>query len=663
MKKLGLILILIILSSCIPVYAAQDNIKHLDKQNGSVELTKEKTDKTIKIKLISTETPTFMEDGKKQKHIYGTITTETYLITDGLEYMIILNEPQPTNVFSMTVEDEGLKWFYQPPLTEEYQYANETHAWNSEGTILAYRPENIVESYAIYDGDIKFSHVYRPLVYDSDGSEIWGKLDYTNGVLSVTVDQKWLDKADYPVYVDPTFGYTTVGASTENLVVDTIVFSWWTYSNPNSVINNITAYLTQQQTDDIKLAIYNDNGTSKNLVVESEIWTKNADGWHTFNIPTTAYLSNGTYALAVWSDEPGGTHPGLRYDIGGGDSGKDVTVGAGNWSNFPATLTESSADTRKYSVYVNYTVIAPTPPVNVALDSDAVFSKDVYGWVNATVYDENLVNNLNTVTIQVNTTGDSENFTLRWTQTTNTFTEVSDPSGICTLGASVRTNFNATTDIISFNFTITGGQSGLTDVRLTTIDDGALSDIDLYTSEFDFSYFNWNTEVYGLINSLFGDFGIIGYMTLITTYIAGFTTWFSSSLTRLLALMVQQFRIINAVYTFFTYWFTAIVGIVLDFSTYYQSILDGTYAISTGLGNIWNLTGYNSWAPIIPLALFLWWIDSFPKRAAQTVGGETQVFINDISTAINLVSYFTGIFMFVANTVIDRVLGLLGAKA
>jgi len=27
------------------------------------------------------------------------------------------------------------------------------------------------------------------------------------------------------------------------------------------------------------------------------------------------------------------------------------------------------------------------------------------------------------------------------------------------------------------------------------------------------------------------------------------------------------------------------------------------------------------------------------------------------------VSYFTGIFMFVANTVIDRILGLLGAKA
>ena len=318
--------------------------------------------------------------------------------------------------------------------------------------------------------------------------------------------------------------------------------------------------------------------------------------------------------------------------------------------------------TSTYPVYEEYDYSPPDPTV-LSATAPATVSKDEWAWLNVTVQDVEGHGLITIVDTQVNTTGDVNKFTLRWVQTGDVFSELSDPDGILTLNGGVSAAVNTTAMLLSMNITITGGQQGNCDVysTVTTID--ALTGSRLFASVFYFSVFNWDEEIYDLINSLFGDFGILGYMTLITTYINGFTGWFSSSLTRLLELMVQQFRIINAVYTFFTYWFTAIVGIVLDFSEYYQSILDGTYAIGTGLGNIWNLIGYNSWAPIIPLALFLWWIDSLPKRAAQTVGGELQVFINDISTAINLVSYFTGIFMSVANTVIDRILGLLGAKA
>ena len=60
------------------------------------------------------------------------------------------------------------------------------------------------------------------------------------------------------------------------------------------------------------------------------------------------------------------------------------------------------------------------------------------------------------------------------------------------------------------------------------------------------------------------------------------------------------------------------------------------------------------------LSLILWF-DSLDKRGAQTVGGVPQVFINDINTAIGLISYFIGVFSFVANTIIDRVYGLFEA--
>ena len=38
-----------------------------------------------------------------------------------------------------------------------------------------------------------------------------------------------------------------------------------------------------------------------------------------------------------------------------------------------------------------------------------------------------------------------------------------------------------------------------------------------------------------------------------------------------------------------------------------------------------------------------------------------QVFINDMNTGISIVSYFVGMFSFVANTIIDRVYGLFDA--
>jgi len=312
----------------------------------------------------------------------------------------------------------------------------------------------------------------------------------------------------------------------------------------------------------------------------------------------------------------------------------------------------------------NFKVLGGPFVENTQLDSTPVFSKDIPNWVNVTVFDALGVADLNTVTIQVNTTGDSENFTLRWTQAGDTFTEVSDPSNICTLNASsVRTNINATYDLISFNFAITGGQSGLCDVRVTTLNDGVLSDVDLYNNEFTFSYYNWNPTA-DLIDSAFEQFGIIGYLTSITTWIDGLVSKFESSLTRVLALVLLQFTVIEEVYGFFTGWATSILAIALTFSTFWQSIMDGTspwiqpiYAI----GNFWDLIGYDSWAPAVPALLFIWWLDSMPKRAAQTVGGELQVFINDLNTAIGLISYFVSIFSYVANTIIDRIYGLFPA--
>lgn len=120
-----------------------------------------------------------------------------------------------TNVFTYKIEGaEEFDFFYQPELTPE------------EITEESSRPKNVVGSYAVYHktkanhrvGDTNYStgkafHIYRPKAIDANGDEVWAKLSYNNGILSLTLPQQYLDTATYPVKVDPTFGYTTQGAS------------------------------------------------------------------------------------------------------------------------------------------------------------------------------------------------------------------------------------------------------------------------------------------------------------------------------------------------------------------------------------------------------------------------------------------------------------------
>jgi hypothetical protein len=125
-------------------------------------------------------------------------------------------------------------------------------------------------------------------------------------------------------------------------------------------------------------------------------------------------------------------------------------------------------------------------PTNDACDSSSNFYHSQYGWVNMTVSDADGVSNLATVDIQVNTTEDAETFTLRWTQSSNIFSEQGDPSGICTLDVSesVRINVDGDTDKICFKFMFTGGSGGYCEVEANTTDDSSASDVDTYSNEF-----------------------------------------------------------------------------------------------------------------------------------------------------------------------------------
>src|SRR3990167_6265919 len=181
-------------------------------------------DNEVNFSLRAIEHPdaTIETEGEKIKYITPEYEVHQYDKPEagedgGFEFEWILPSKSSSNVLTATIQTKGLNFFYQPQLTQEEI---------NEGSS---RPENVVGSYAVYHktkggmNDIagmeykagKAFHIYRQKVTDANGVETWGELniDEQNGLLTVTIDQTWLDNAVYPVIVDPTFGYTSLGGS------------------------------------------------------------------------------------------------------------------------------------------------------------------------------------------------------------------------------------------------------------------------------------------------------------------------------------------------------------------------------------------------------------------------------------------------------------------
>jgi hypothetical protein len=141
----------------------------------------------------------------------------------GFEFEWVLQQKPSNNVLTATIQTKELDFFYQPAFTPE------------EIAQGMSRPDNVIGSYAVYhktkSNNIvggkeyktgKFCHIYRPEAIDQKGNKVWCELhiDEGAGLLTVTVPQNYLDTATYPVVVDPTFGYTTIGASEFQIAVN-----------------------------------------------------------------------------------------------------------------------------------------------------------------------------------------------------------------------------------------------------------------------------------------------------------------------------------------------------------------------------------------------------------------------------------------------------------
>jgi hypothetical protein len=243
----------------------------------------------------------------------------------------------------------GLQFHLQPPLTpEEIAFGDS-------------RPDWCVGSFAVTDPwGCKVFHIPRPLAADSDGKKQWFDLSLENGRdLVITGDADWLKSAKFPVLIDPTFGYTTIGVSNSNGTQD-YLYGVGPYA-PASSGNCTTIHIYTVTSQSMAAGIYPWAPSGQSLLGDTDEVVTPAGGWATFTCDSPIAITNGTNYTLGQNHSVGNAN--FRFDAVGGFSlwyKSGVAHVSGTLADpFSSTPTEVAG--RKYSFYGTYTESAGNP--------------------------------------------------------------------------------------------------------------------------------------------------------------------------------------------------------------------------------------------------------------------------------------------------------------
>lgn len=297
----------------------------------------------------------------------------------GVEININLTSKPSTNIFPFLLKGTSdVDFFYQPALKNENPDGS---TWEETGHGTRRRLANVVGSYAVYSktfknytigqtnyGTGKICQIYRPLVTDANGKTTWATLDVTNDILTVTVPQDFLDNAVYPVVVDPTFGYTTQGASQDNPFYNIFVWNKAT-SNPASNGTLTSVSMIGQ----IKIgapgfapAVYDEvAGIPGNIIAAVNAGgTLVGSGIGTVTTNLSGSVTSGTQYWLGWALNAGQTINDdfwMQYDSNGGalelyfDASALRGTNSDPWPSNPSSGILTSVTDERASIYATYT--------------------------------------------------------------------------------------------------------------------------------------------------------------------------------------------------------------------------------------------------------------------------------------------------------------------
>lgn len=280
----------------------------------------------------------------------------------GFEFEVILNEKPASNVYPMSIKTKGLEFWRQ-----------EGPTYQEKATEFASCDPDVVGSYAVYHAEGKKDneyqtgkafHIYRPIANDADGWHVFCEIDIDeqNELLNITIPQDFIDNATYPIVIDPTFGYTSAGASTVT-IVSRIHANQYT---PPAVMNitSISAYL--DLTGGVgAVGLFGVYRNSSNALLASGAGSLTSTiQWHTVNVTYNA--ENETDVLLATSANATlgyGAAIYIYYDTNAAYSYREKAYTYTGTLPNPITW-DTSTTGRAYSIYATYTV--PDRTINLS---------------------------------------------------------------------------------------------------------------------------------------------------------------------------------------------------------------------------------------------------------------------------------------------------------
>ncbi|UCD20923.1 MAG: hypothetical protein JSW08_00025 [archaeon] len=288
-----------------------------------------------------------------------------YMINNkSFEWEVVLKSRPAQNSIDFPVILSNLDCTKQLPLDEEmqgynYSFCNATHCF-LEGENLT-RPERVVNSYACYHTNKsgneyeigKALHIYRIKVIDSLGDSIWGEMDISGGTMEITLDRTWLRNAEYPVTIDPIFGYDTIGGSNQALTSNTLCSRFdapedgtvtqvvWYHNDAWNKENLNLGYYTHDSGEDLPYQVVATSGRGDLTLGDGQ--------WYWFNQSVSGSISNG---VTYWLCGFGTARADNQYDTSGGY--RTVRAQSVEFED-PWVTTTSAYNNRIVSIYANYT--------------------------------------------------------------------------------------------------------------------------------------------------------------------------------------------------------------------------------------------------------------------------------------------------------------------
>lgn len=278
----------------------------------------------------------------------------------GFEFEIQYAQKPVSNITEFSIQTKNLVFYRIGELTE------------FEKSRGAYRPENIVNSVAVYHRyrkhnwidkhyrTGKFCHIFRPKAIDKDGNWVWCDLviNERNNQLWVITPQKFLDTAAYPVIIDPEIGYTSIGGTQDGPVTtDTSVGTKFTGAAGNATSGTMYGR-SASGTPGFSIGVYDDNANEPDAFLFDAVGSlTTSDGWR-----TSGAISESVSAIDYWLLRMVNATWYGYYDAVAADAAFIFPVTYPTWPN-PAgagTFTDYL-----FSVYLTYDV-----PVSAAIEQE-----------------------------------------------------------------------------------------------------------------------------------------------------------------------------------------------------------------------------------------------------------------------------------------------------